>query len=92
MRPVSSRFSRPVAVGSAPLRCATTPMTRRTCGGLAPHLEAGHGRASPESAWASVVRILTVVDLPAPFGPSRPKTVPAGTAKLSPSRARMPLG
>jgi hypothetical protein len=34
-----------------------------------------------------VVRILIVVDLPAPLGPSRPNTVPAGTEKLSPSRA-----
>ena len=31
-----------------------------------------------------------VVDLPAPFGPSRPKTMPRGTVMLSPSRARTP--
>ena len=35
-----------------------------------------------------VVRIRTAVVLPEPFGPSRPKTVPSSTAKLTPSRAR----
>ena len=42
----------------------------------------------PESARASVVRILTAVVLPAPFGPSRPKIVPSGTENVSPSSAR----
>jgi hypothetical protein len=37
-----------------------------------------------------VVRIFTVVDFPAPFGPSRPKIVPASTSKLSPSSAGTP--
>src|SRR5690606_17648838 len=35
-------------------------------------------------------RILVVVDLPAPFGPRRPKTRPSGTVRLKPSRARTP--
>src|SRR5262245_61025676 len=35
----------------------------------------------------SVGRILMVVDLPAPFGPSGPATVPRWTVKLSPLRA-----
>ena len=43
--------------------------------------------ARPPSGRASVVRIRTVVDLPAPFGPSRPKTVPGSTEKLIPSSA-----
>ena len=84
-------FSRPVATGSAPLSWATTPIRCRTLAGFA-RTSSPATLAVPESAWASVVRILTVVDLPAPFGPSRPKTVPAGTAKLSPSRALTPLG
>src|SRR6187402_2960120 len=43
--------------------------------------------AVPEVGVESVVRIRVVVDLPAPFGPRRPNTVPGATAKLSPSRA-----
>jgi hypothetical protein len=43
--------------------------------------------AEPLVGVDSVVRILMVVDLPAPLGPSRPNTVPGGTEKLSPSRA-----
>ena len=43
--------------------------------------------ARPESGRESVVRILTVVDLPAPFGPSSPKTLPAATWIDNPSRA-----
>jgi hypothetical protein len=31
--------------------------------------------------------IFIVVDLPAPFGPSRPNDSPGGTSKLSPSTA-----
>src|ERR1700759_1962777 len=34
-----------------------------------------------------VVNIRTAVVLPAPFGPSRPSTVPVGTARLTPLRA-----
>ena len=49
-------------------------------------------RARPESARDSVVRIRTVVDLPAPFGPSSAKIVPPGTARLRPSSARMSPG
>ena len=80
-----------MAIGSAPLRWPTTPMVWRTWAALA-RTSSPATVAVPESAWARVVRILTVVDFPAPLGPSSPKTVPAGTAKLSPSRARTPLG
>ena len=38
--------------------------------------------AVPSSAIASVVRILTVVDLPAPFGPTRAKIVPGGDGEV----------
>src|SRR5205807_201380 len=34
-----------------------------------------------------VVRMRTAVVLPAPLGPSRPSTVPAGTVRSMPSRA-----
>ena len=43
--------------------------------------------ARPASGRSAVDRIETVVVLPDPFGPSSPSTDPAGTRKLSPSRA-----
>ena len=42
---------------------------------------------SPASASACAVSIRIVVDLPAPFGPSRPKHTPAGTSRSRPSTA-----
>ncbi len=48
--------------------------------------------AVPPVGRESVERILTVVDLPAPFGPSSPKIVPGATDRLTPSRARMSPG
>ena len=45
--------------------------------------------ALPVVGTARVVRIRIVVDFPAPFGPSRPKTAPGSAAKLTPSRARI---
>ena len=47
--------------------------------------------ASPDVLVTRVVRTPTVVVLPAPFGPSSPKTSPRRTAKLSPSTAGVPL-
>ena len=43
--------------------------------------------ARPASGRSAVDRIETVVVFPDPFGPSSPSTDPAGTRKLSPSRA-----
>ncbi len=90
-RPCSSMFSRPVACTSTPDFCATQPMARRTRSGRR-STSMPATTASPWSGRDSVVRILTVVDLPAPLGPTRPKTVPASTSKLTPSSARTPLG
>src|SRR5215510_7997245 len=42
-------------------------------------------RTVPASAFINVVSTFTVVVLPAPFGPSREKTVPAGTSRSMPS-------
>ncbi len=50
-------------------------MRRRTAAASVVHLVSGD-RAVPEVGSARVVRILVVVDLPAPFGPSMPNTVP----------------
>ena len=44
--------------------------------------------ARPASARSRVARIRTVVVLPAPFGPSRPRTVPSSTTRSTPSSAR----
>ena len=44
-------------------------------------------RASPEVGRSSVVSILIVVVLPAPFGPSRPKSSPCSIAKSTPRTA-----
>ena len=41
-------------------------------------------RAMPERRQTSVVSMRISVDLPAPFGPSRPNTSPCSTLKLSP--------
>src|SRR5690349_13532010 len=43
--------------------------------------------ARPASGISNVVRIRTAVVFPAPFGPSRPRIVPSGTLRSSPSRA-----
>ena len=53
----------------------TTPIARRTRSGRA-STSCPATRALPSSGRVSVVRILTAVDLPAPFGPSRAKVVP----------------
>src|SRR5205809_1597350 len=46
-------------------------------------------RTSPRSGSRRPSRTSTVVVLPAPLGPSRPKIVPAWTSKLTPSTARV---
>ena len=45
------------------------------------------GYVPQESGVVSVVSTRTVVDLPAPFGPSRPKTSPSCTENVTPSSA-----
>ena len=71
--------------------CATTPMVRRTPSGLAV-TSIPATVALPASGVASVVRILTAVDLPAPLGPSSANTLPGATANDSPSSAVTPFG
>ena len=79
-------FSRPVASGSEPCFWPTTPIAWRTRTGSAT-TSIPATRALPLSARESVESTLTVVDLPAPLGPSNPKIVPASTDRLSPSSA-----
>ena len=49
-------------------------------------------RALPALGTIAVVSMPTVVDLPAPLGPSRPKTSPAATVKSMPFTASTPPG
>ncbi|CNG42067.1 Uncharacterised protein [Mycobacterium tuberculosis] len=44
----------------------------------------------PSVAIACAVSIFIVVDFPAPFGPSSPMQIPAGTSRSSPSTAVKP--
>src|SRR5579883_349144 len=48
-------------------------------------------RAVPLSGLRKFIKVLMVVVLPAPFRPKKPKMLPAGTLKSSPSSARCPL-
>src|SRR5579884_739598 len=89
MRPWSMRFSRPVACTSTPDSCATQPIARRTAAGSRTTSWPATV-ATPAVGAESVVSILTTVDLPAPFGPSRPKTEPAGIWRLMPRTASTP--
>ena len=74
-------------LGSKPCFWPTTPIAARTRRGSASTSRPAT-RALPASGRVSVVSTRTVVDLPAPFGPSRPKIVPASTDRLRPSSAR----
>ena len=47
-------------------------------------------RAEPDVGRTVVVSMPTVVDLPAPFGPSSPKTSPVATSKSIPFTASTP--
>ncbi len=88
IRPVSTRFSRAVAIGSLDAFCDTNPISCRTAVGSR-RTSRPATSACPESGRDRVVRILTVVDLPAPFGPSSANTLPAATSSDRPSRARI---
>jgi hypothetical protein len=78
------RFSSAVSRLSTAENCPVTPIAARTASGSA----AGSAPATvicPPSGRISVERICTAVVLPAPFGPSRANTVPAGTCRSMPS-------
>jgi hypothetical protein len=87
IRAASTRFSRPVAIGSVEGFCDTRPMARRTASEWR-STSMPATAARPESGRDRVVSTRTVVDLPAPLRPSRAKTLPGATAKVRPSRAR----
>ena len=77
-RPVDDRvLEHDRAVGAAPRSRSVT--TSRPC-----------RRAEPDVGPTVVVSMPTVVDLPAPFGPSSPKTSPVATSKSMPLTASTP--
>jgi predicted ATPase/DNA-binding SARP family transcriptional activator len=82
---ISWRFSSPVSMVSRAENWPVTPIARRTAT-ASRTVSRPRTLAVPASAACSVVRIWTVVVLPAPLGPSREKTVPTGTWKSMPSR------
>src|SRR5688500_80930 len=85
---MSTRFSWPVRSSSTEAYCPVSPTFRRTIAGSFttswPSTE-----AEPPSGRSRVARILIVVVLPAPFGPSRPKTEPFRICRSTPLSARV---
>ena len=87
-RPTIHRFSWPVSFSSTAAYWPVRPMTERTSSAWrttsSPATE-----AVPPSGCSRVASTRTVVVLPAPFGPSRPSTVPSSTVRLTPCSARV---
>jgi hypothetical protein len=75
-----------IKLGSAAANWPASPITRRTWAACLT-TSSPPTVARPASGRSEVARMDTVVVLPDPFGPSRPSTDPAGTARLSPSSA-----
>src|SRR5262245_6170944 len=85
-RPTISMFSRPVRFSSTAAACPASPIRlRRTSPSRT--TSSPTTSALPLSGNNSVVRILTAVVLPAPLGPSKPKTVPVATSRSMPRNA-----
>src|SRR5262245_27696487 len=84
------RCSRPVRYGSSAASCSAAPIVFRTCG---PSWTTSYPPtvAVPAVGGSSVVSMCTVVDLPAPFGPRKPKISPGSTYRSIPSTARGPF-
>ena len=84
--PIMRMFSRPDRISSTVAACPVRPMLRRTASGSA-MTSCPAMRAVPLVGGDSVVIMRTVVVFPAPLGPSRPRTEPWPTVKLTPSTA-----
>src|SRR5262245_52998469 len=80
------RFSSTLSSRSVVKAWGMTPMERRTWSDSF-WTSKPFTSAVPEVGTSSVVSMRIRVDLPAPFGPSRPKISPASTAKLTPFTA-----
>src|SRR5271156_5893470 len=81
-----STFSHPVRSRSEVRACGMTPIFSRTCRGWRATSKPATN-AWPSLGVSSVVSIRTTVVLPAPLGPSNPKTSPRRTSKLTLSTA-----
>src|SRR5271156_433500 len=81
-----STFSHPVRSRSEVSACGMTPIFSRTCRGWRATSKPATN-AWPPLGGISVVSIRTSVVLPAPLGPSSPKTSPRRTSKLTLSTA-----
>jgi hypothetical protein len=80
------RFSSTLSSRSLVIACGITPIARRTSSGFFV-MSKPLMIAVPAVGGRRVVNIRISVDFPAPFGPSRPKTSPASTSKVTPSTA-----
>ena len=80
------RFSSTLSSVSLVIACGMTPIVRRTPSGCLATSKPPTV-AVPLVGGRSVVSMRISVDLPAPFGPSRPKTSPGCTVNDMPSTA-----
>src|SRR5262249_55948549 len=80
------RFSSTLSSRSLVRACGMTPIVRRTSSAWVT-MSYPLTRAVPAVGGRSVTSMRMSVDLPAPFGPSRPKISPSSTAKLTPFTA-----
>jgi hypothetical protein len=84
-----SSVSAGVKKGSKRISCGTMPidaLALRGCFSISkPQIE-----TVPPVLFTRPARMLIIVDLPAPFGPSKPKIWPRGTSSVTPSNARLP--
>ena len=90
-RACRSRLRRPVSALSRTDSWNTTLLTARAAIGCLTTSKPA-SRADPLVGLMVVVSIPMVVDLPAPFGPSRPNTSPGATWKSMPRTASTPPG
>src|SRR3954462_15271901 len=81
------RFSSPVRFSSTAAFWPARPMRERSCAASRTTARAAT-RAVPASGERSVERMRTVGVLPAPLGPSTPRTVPGAASSSTPSSAR----
>src|SRR6266446_2565146 len=84
--PTNLRYSEPVRRSKRPMPSGTTPICRFTSTGFAAK-STPKSCMLPEVGASNPVRILIVVDFPAPFGPRNPKNCPAVTWRSMPSTA-----
>src|SRR3954468_11229688 len=81
------RFSSPVRFSSTAAFWPARPIRERSCAASRTTSRPAT-RAVPASGERSVERMRTVVVLPAPLGPSTPRTVPGAASSSTPSSAR----